>query len=221
MSSVTTATAGRFINGIAADEMKNTILIVKLCILAFLCHADDVIIPGGITYKRTADSINQEAITRLEKLFRADAAESEILSLFKNEALICGPGLWRELKDDPELSALDTGKVDILVPKFDKNGEFTGKYELTAKLLQSSEEVMLFWKAFIRHTDFSNLRPRKLNQIELRIFWAMIPFVITEPLFILESEKHRLLVVFASPENLRIVWIDDFQRIIDITSISD
>jgi hypothetical protein len=73
--------------------------------------------------------------------------------------------------------------------------------------------VLLFWRAFSARTDFSGLKIRKLNAEELKIFWAMIPFDITEPLFILESEQHKLLVVFKAPDELRIAWIDDYQNV--------
>jgi hypothetical protein len=40
----------------------------------------------------------------------------------------------------------------------------------------------------------------------------MYPFDLQEPLFILESKERKILVLFTSPEDLRILWIDDYQE---------
>jgi len=179
-----------------------------------LVHAEeDLIVPEGIRYKKAPVKANEEAKQALKKLFSGKATDQDVLSLLENKTLICGPGLWRDIKKDRTLSKLDKGKVAFQMPVLDNAGNISRMDKHEGKLFQSPDEVLAFWKAFSRRTDFTDLKVRKLNPEELKIFWAMIPFDITEPLFILESKKHKVLIVFTSPEKLKIMWIDDYQNI--------
>ena len=195
--------------------MKHLLFVLALLISAAAIRADDSIkIPAGIRYKQASAKINEDAKELLRNKFSAEVEDKEVLSLFE-EMVICGPGLWRDVKQDESLAKLDKGKIHFQVPVRGADGKVVRVDKLEGKLFQSADEVLAFWKVFVKHTDLSNLKIRKLNVEELRLFWAMIPFDITEPLFILESEKHKLLVVFKSPgadkasEKLKIMWIDD------------
>ena len=194
--------------------MRQPLPVLVTCLAALACHAaEDPVIPKGIRYKRASAKANQQAKQKLQKLFSGKATDQDALALFGSRTLICGPGLWRRIKDDPILARLREGKVVFKVPVLDSKGRIVRMNQLEGKILQSPKEVLLFWRTFARKTDFSNLKVRKLNPIELKIFWAMIPFDITEPLFILESEKHKILTVFTSPKDLRITWIDDYRNV--------
>jgi hypothetical protein len=144
---------------------------------------------------------------------RKASKDDDVLSLFETKLLTCGPGLWRDIKKDGALSKLDGGKAVFNLPVRGADGSIVRTDKLEGKIFQSPAEVLAFWKAFKQRTDFTDLKIRKLNQEELKIFWAMIPFDITEPIFVLDSKKHKILVVFTSPEKLKIMWIDDYQDI--------
>lgn len=193
--------------------MKFVTLIAVLMLIVTVCGAADKLnIPKGITYQKTTTEINQRAEERLIKSFTAKAKKEDIQSLFETKCLICGPALWQELKDDTTLSKIETGTVMFQIPVLDDQQEITQMQMASGKLFQSPDEVWVFWNAFVKRTDFSDLKIRKLNPFELELYWAMISFDITEPLFVLESKKHKILTVFRSPDDLTIVWIDDYQN---------
>jgi hypothetical protein len=193
--------------------MKQRAFIVILLLCAAIARAEDAVqVPEGIRYKEASAKVNDDAKELLRKRFTDKATDADVAAMF-DSMLICGPGLWRDLKSDESLAALPKGRVSFEVPVLGPDGKPTRTEKHEGKLFQSSDEVLLFWKAFIKRTDFSDLKIRKLNPEELRIFWAMISFDITEPLFILESGKHKLLVVFTAADHLKIAWIDDYQNV--------
>jgi hypothetical protein len=178
-----------------------------------LLAEDTVVVPDGIQYKPTSDRVNQEARKVLTRLFSTNATEGVVLASFQTNFVICGPGLWLDIKNDAAVSRVNTGVTNFQVPVLDNVGKISRMDKLEGKLFQSKDEVMIFWKAFTKRTDFTGLKIRHLNQEELRIYWAMIPYDITEPVFILESSKHKVLTVFTSPDKLKILWMDDYQNL--------
>jgi hypothetical protein len=189
-------------------------LLAVIFLITSVCNAtDELIIPDGIKYKKTSDEANQLAKAKLTKLFNAEAKREDILSLFENKVLICGPALWLDIKDDKSMSSIKKGNVEFHMPVVNDKQEISRMVKAHGKLFQSPDEVCSFWKAFVSRTNFSNLTIRKLNPLELKIYWSMIPYDITEPLFILESEKHKILTVFTSSNNPQIAWIDDYQNV--------
>lgn len=174
---------------------------------------EKVVVPDGVTYKVASTEVNEAAKRVLKRLFTPSASRGDILELFENGALICGPFLWREIKTDAGLSKLTLGRTQFQMPVVDSTGEVVRMNAAEGKLFQKAEEVELFWRAFVKRTDFTKMTIRKLNPEEMTAFWAMIPFDIAEPIFILASDKHKVLVVFTSAEELKIMWIDDFQNL--------
>jgi hypothetical protein len=193
--------------------MKYLLFILSLLMSLTLVHADEAPkVPHGVRYKPAPAKVNDKARELLRRKFSADASDEEVLSLFET-LVICGPGLWQDLKNDAALSRIRHGKVSFKVPVRGPDGKVVRTDTLDGKVFQTADEVLLFWRAFSARTDFDGLKIRKLNTEEIKIFWAMIPFDITEPLFILESEQHKLLVVFKAPDELKIAWVDDYQDI--------
>ena len=191
--------------------MKNLWIVIILGILAYSAHAEKPpVIPQGIKYIKTSEKINQDAVQILKKLFSGKATDKEVLSILENNTLWCGPYLWNQIKNDKAMSKLKKGKVNFRAPLLDNDGNIIRMEKYEGKLFQSKDEVLAFWKAFSNKIDFSDLKVRKLNPKELKIYWAMISWDITEPLFILESKNHKILVVFTSPNELTITWIDDY-----------
>ena len=189
-------------------------LVTILC--ATLIHADEAVqVPKGVTYIPAKEQINDAARELLKERFKADATDEDVHALFDNY-LSCGPSLWCDLKDDEGLAKLTNGKLHLVIPIRDQ-GRVVRHEILDGKVFQKSDEVLVFWKAFVKRAEFENLKIRKLNPLELRVFWWMISFDITEPVFMMESEKHQYLVMFTPPradrpnEKLKICWIDDFQ----------
>lgn len=191
--------------------------IAALVLAATVIAADEPVapvVPEGVRYKKASAEVNERAEQKLRRVFAADAADKDVLDLFEKKVLICGPGLWQEIKDEPAVATMGEGKVTIQVPVLDGTAKPTGREQkFKGQLFQTDEEVLAFWKAFSKHADFADFKVRKLTTEELRIYWAMISFDISEPVFVVEGKRHRILVQFTSPEQLRVAWIDDLANL--------
>lgn len=157
-------------------------------------------VPAGVTYKQAAPELNEEVKKLLLAKFNPKTSNNDVLTVFQ-ERVICGPGLWAELKDDEDLSKLPKGHVNLQVDS----------ETLEGKLFQSSDEILVFWRAFNKKIDLTNFKIRKLNEQELKTFWAIISFDIEEPVYILESDKRKILVFCGGKS--KIFWIDDLENI--------
>jgi hypothetical protein len=165
----------------------------------------DAVVPEGVVYKKAGADVNRKALAKLSQVFRATDRKDASDELFAR-ILICGPGLWRNIKDDAEMKAITTGVTRIKVP--------TGKgmQELEGKCFQSKEEVVTFWKSFLRRYKFdSKAVIRRPTAKELTLYWAMIPYDIVEPIFVVEGKDATMLTQF-SGEDVKIGWIDDYQN---------
>ncbi len=55
---------------------------------------------------------------------------------------------------------------------------------------------------------------RKLGPDELSLYWAMIPFDIQEPIYILEAgDKRFLLNLIADKDKFSVMWVDELSKI--------
>ncbi len=174
---------------------------------------DDFLIPDDIHYKKATSEVNEKAKKLLEKLFVKDASDKVVLTTICENTLICGPGLWRDIKDNKVMANINKSKVNFSIPILNDDGTIKNTYKLEGKVFRSRDEILSFWNIFSKRTDFFDLKIRKLNPEELRIYWTMISWDITEPIFILESKNHKILAVFLAPNNLKIAWIDDYRKI--------
>lgn len=180
--------------------------------LAF--SADDVAVPEGVKYKKASDEINEQARQKVLKVFKPDMADKEVLAFFESKTLICGPGLWDLIKTDPAMAKTGEGRVTFEVPILDKQHKPTGKSNrMKGQLFQTDEGLLAFWKVVFKADEFKEITIRKLTPAELKIYWAIISFDITEPLFVVEGKKQRILLQFTSPEKLRVAWIDDLANL--------
>ena len=192
--------------------MKKLLTLLSCVFFIFTVSAkDEMVIPKGVNYKKTSDKINNQAKKILQKLLSGKISNKEAISYFENN-LICGPSLWDKIKKDKEIEKLNLAEIKCHVPIFNNAGNIKKNLTFDARLFQTSEEILHFWKAFMAQTDFSDFKIRKLNTTELKLYWAMIPFDITEPLFIIESKNQKILVNFVTQKALKIMWIDDFQN---------
>ena len=194
---------------LAADEAPAAQ--VKLEMDKLLAKQPDV--PEGVVYKRPLPSVERTALETLiaHPLLSGDRkfAADEIF----NVPLICGPGLWQHIKDDGGMTKIAKGDVTFNIPTAN------GTQKLKGKLFQTKDEVAVFWKAFMKAYGTEKSTIRRPTSEELRIYWAMITYDITEPLFVVESKSAAILVQFieekgdkgAKARKLKIFWIDDYK----------
>jgi hypothetical protein len=201
---------------VEGDWMKRLFLILVALLLPALIRADEPVqVPKGIRYAAAPDEVNDAARQALRERFKADATDEDVRALFE-DMLFCGPALWRNLKDDEDLSKVKGNKLNLKIPVLKRDGTHD-RFDTMEGRIFRNEQVLIFWKALVKQADFNDLKVRKLNPQELAIFWKMIPFDISEPIFIMESNKHKFLVLFLGPtpkkpdRPLKIMWMDDFR----------
>ena len=104
------------------------------------------------------------------------------------------------------MKKITTGVTQIRVPTN------KGVQLLEGKLFQTAAEVKTFWKLFLRTYKFDgSSHVRRPTPAELNLYWAMIPFDITEPIFVVESKSAKILAQFVE-KDVKIMWIDDYQE---------
>ncbi len=163
----------------------------------------DAVVPKGVVYKKAGADVNRKALAKLSQAFLA--ADHKDDGVFTS-TLICGPGLWRNIKDDAEMKKIATGVTAMEVPTSNGTQKFDGK------LFQGKEEVAAFWKAFLRkYRCGAKAAIRRPTANELKLYWAMIPYDITEPIFVVADKNAAILVQFVS-DDVKIGWIDDYKH---------
>jgi hypothetical protein len=169
--------------------------------------AEEPVIPTDVVYKKAQSEVNRKALDKLSGFFLATDQTATHDNLF-SDMLVCGPGLWQNIKDDPEMRRITSGVTQLRIPTQE------GVQTLEGKIFQRKEEVESFQRAFVRRYNFeSQTVIRRPTARELRIYWAMIPYDIEEPIFIVESKGATILVDFVVKEDARISWIDDYRHI--------
>jgi len=178
-----------------------------ICLLAVvLVTAYSASVVGSeIVYKTASVEANELAMQTAERLFRStDPVQLEDLA----GRIICGPGLWRMIKDVPIISELDpvgaTSVVDAGAGRFQ---EFEGA------LFQTEEQRTVLIDVVRHILNDTEFQIRKPDERELRVYWSLIPYDIEEPIYILDNGERRLLVDFVvGDESARLFWIGDMSQ---------
>ena len=163
------------------------------------------VIGSEVVYKSAPAETNELAMRTAERLFRsADTVELEDLA----GRIICGPGLWRMIKDVPIIAELNPVGATSVV---DADGG--GFQEFEGALFQTEKQRTVLID-IVRHIlKNSEFQIRKLNEHELRVYWSLIPYDIEEPIYILDNGERRLLVDFVvNDESVQLFWIGDMSQ---------
>jgi hypothetical protein len=169
---------------------------------------------GPPVYKEAPDEINKKAEEKLARCFSNETSPEQLRQIF-GDVLVCGPFLWDKIRSRPQVASITTAETIFHIPQLDKDGKPNGEVVAKGKLFQSADEIAHFWEAFSQRYDLAAEREiRKLNPRELQAYWAMIPFDITEPVFILESKDWSILTQFETGQ-MTIMWIDDYTSLRD------
>jgi hypothetical protein len=185
--------------------------LVTVCILgSAVCATEGAVeVPPGVRYKAASTEVNARAKKRLAEFFSTPMKPQIPEDAFAQMA-ICGPLLWSKIKGLPEMKALTKGRVVVHMPIFE-GGKIVRQQQMEGKLFQVKPEIREFWKALCksvrRDEKFTIRRPTKL---ELQIYWAMIPYDIEEPIFVVESDRHSFLIDFNGGRD-EMFWIDDLR----------
>ena len=140
-------------------------------------------VPEGVVYKRATAKENADARIQIRT-----ALSTGSLAYIFDEKVICGPALWSDIKGLTAFADFDVTPVEINVPILDSGAEgSTAMQKFEGALLQGPEEIQALARVLTRVLDH-RVKIRKASPDELEVFWALIPYDIEEPLFVLETD---------------------------------
>jgi hypothetical protein len=143
------------------------------------------VIPPEVTYVRKPDA---EVAAAVAKVRAAIASPSGFgtPSLY-DEMVIIGPDLYKQLQNEPELATFQSPKIVTIDPNT--------KVSRSMLRAKGPEELALFHKVLTRYLGATT--PRRLRpatSAELSAHWVNIGWDIDEPLLILDTGAHRLVL---------------------------
>ena len=112
------------------------------------------------------------------------------------ERLECGPFLWQQLASLPAATRL-INPMTYMLPQNVAGGSQDVKWE--GRRCENREQVRALWRAFTESIPQESLQTiRTLSKEECRIYSALVPGEIREPVFIVEGSGHKVLMQLAS-----------------------
>lgn len=168
--------------------------ILLLTNLPLLAQQKETIkIPAGIVY----NYCEPEIVEKAKRMINEDLLNKDSYQLCQ-KFLIIGPQLWKRFSSIDSVNQIEGGKVKVV---FDGN-------ELDAKMSQDEEDSKKIWAAFRDEIQGKKYTIRKLNEKELRYYWAVISFDIDEPLLVVETSEHRYILNILK-DDLKVMWLDE------------
>jgi len=166
--------------------------------------------PDGILYIPTLESINDAARAKLVVFFGSSLDAKKIPDLF-GEALICGPLLWSSVKGYPSIQLVEGDDIDFL--GWSASGASAeGPDVLHGKIIRGAGSIEIFLRVlFDTMPGKHEKKIRKLSSAEIKAYSLMVPYIIREPVFIVEIDGSRLLVNFT--QGLKIGFMEDMGKI--------
>lgn len=159
--------------------MKNIYLFIISSLVSMTIFSQE-----PVTYQNVSDEINS-------KIY--DLIKSELFNpkydTFKSK-LYCGPNLWKRYSSIENISKIEKGDIEFLIP----NGSEQLKEK--GKLIQKRDDFKIIWNQVIKDFDNTRVNIRKLNLQEIDYYWSIIFFDIEEPIFLIENENHKIIVDF-------------------------
>ena len=121
------------------------------------------------------------------------------------KAIGCGPFLWQKLLKN-NIFPSDVGFPILLrVPIKEKILELNGR---AIRWLDQTTKLESYIRDELKNDESFIIR--RLNPEEMRLYWGMITYDISEPIFIIESKSHNFLIDFQED---KVMWIDDFKDV--------
>jgi hypothetical protein len=167
-------------------------------------------LPPGASYKTAPPAVNLAAKQKLERAMRLTQGKRDLEAILRG-TVVCGPFLWEQIRSTPGIEKVGLAST-IAIPGSSGNGPKIIQ-TLEGRTFRSTAEVSALQRAlhatFTFDTEFT---VRKARSQELALFWAMVPFDLQEPLFVVESKHHRLIAAFNSDDG-SLMWLDDLENL--------
>lgn len=146
---------------------------------------------NGIRYKRHSAAGNEETRQRIVAAFAAGPGGVEKLT---DDFLLCGSGCWSRTNKSGLEASTDYIPATSHTPV--KGGYVTreGAFVRTAKGRKAVSTAL---------SQMAGIRPtvRPLTQSELETLWAIVPFDLEDPIFVVEAKGHRVVFDFGSSKS--------------------
>ncbi len=161
-------------------------------------------LPDNIRYHEADEKLNRDVRQRLVKAFNTQNYQH----VFGGK-VVCGPALWARIKGRPELNNLKMADANFNIPI--TSGPNAGKFQvLKGSLFQTPDEIRALSDIFAT-LPAGLAKVRKINSHEAKNYWALIPYDIEEPIYIVEYGNLRFLVD-VDKKSRKIFWIDEISK---------
>ncbi|HEY3780252.1 MAG TPA: hypothetical protein VGL56_04155 [Fimbriimonadaceae bacterium] len=166
--------------------ISRTLSVLGLLAIMVLSMAQDI--SPGVRYKKATPQVNAAFVKLLSSLHDKKFSDKERDALF-GKAVMCGPNLYGVLKRQLPDAARSGKLLKITVPV--KGG---APQELEGRLYNTKDDIDDFALTVQSMCTIAPIKVRKPTKDELDYYWAMIPYDIEEPIFVVENSHMSLLV---------------------------
>jgi hypothetical protein len=162
-------------------------------------------LPAGIRYKRATAAVNDAARLKLLSVF--GTPDRAALEAFVAPLVVAGPGLWRWLGKAP--GAEQAGTPSSIVVPLGPPGPKQKLQTLDGRMYMDAKGAAAFAQLLAGALRGAGTpKVRRPTRDELSILWALVPFDLEEPIFVVEQGARHFLVIV--DQKMQLSWIDDF-----------
>ena len=169
-------------------------------------------VPARVEYKRADRSVLKTAVETLQKILAPDYQGEQ--RLFPELALI-GPFLWADLRNESAFAKIPDAADSHSAPINWKFQLGTRRFSLPGRVMRAKDapDLLPAVESALRGglAKDGPFTVRSLTSVELDFLWTLYPFdSVDEPIFIVESKKHKFLIQMRQDAGF---LIDDYRDI--------
>lgn len=151
-------------------------------------------IPDNVSYNRKDPDYNMKAALKVKALITSKTLKKEDFE----SSVTCGPFLWSKVSKLTGFRGINGPEMELI------NIGLTGKHIMDDP--RGAINLFMYLKKDLQKSK--SITIRNLTEEEIIIYWECLMFDMEEPLFIIESENHRILIELL--HNFRISYLDDY-----------
>jgi len=185
---------------------KLALTMLSAFVLGVVASAADSVpkVPDGIDYKAAPREVNAIATARLKACFKEAPYRLDPLLA---DRVICAPEVWAVVKDHAAFKGV---KISPAVLHLPVEGEIQKR---DATFIENEDQRAAFCLAmqdYLKSPKAYEIRP--LTESELKLYWSILPVVISEPIYVADNTERAILLHF--DEQTKVFWIGDFARLV-------
>lgn len=171
---------------------KPVFLIIGLLLLNVVYAQDTIAILARANVQKASELEVQRDKQRTIEIVR----DSTTAVKHFNHFVMVGPGLWTAIKQVDYFKTIPESFLILTIPKFDANGERSGKEEVVGKILQKKEDFQALFTWLNNHYDLKTAAIVERNNTDNFLCWLYFA-KIEEPVISVQSSKGRFIFKFA------------------------